>query len=128
MPRRGRAPDFQELSPNRTASELFSHLQAGDKVAITSRFPNSVGDYVTALKARGLVVRVIKEQPPLADFCFLLKAQKEIVGPAHSTFSTWAGMLGEAKKVRLYSVDPSFISYNYTNKKLLSIVSHELFL
>jgi len=136
MPRVGKRLGFEELSPNKTASELFSHLQAGDKVAITSRMPESVGEYVAALEARGLVVRVIKEQSQGADFCFLLKAQKELIAPARSTFSSWAGMLGDAKKVTLYSVDSPhtrksgdpFVNYNYTNEKLRSRISFQLFM
>jgi hypothetical protein len=77
--------------------------------------------YVQALQARGLVVRVVT--PILAtsirsgglddsllttdmhDFCFLLHAQKELVGMAKSTYVFWAAVLGQAQRVRLYSID-----------------------
>mmetsp|Transcript_46526 Transcript_46526/g.55954 ORF Transcript_46526/g.55954 Transcript_46526/m.55954 type:complete len:394 (+) Transcript_46526:154-1335(+) len=137
QPKRGLRLGFEELSPNKTALELFSHLKAGDKIAITSRMNDKVGDYVKSLTARGLVVRVIKGQSPLEDFCFLLKAQKELVGPSKSTFAAWAGVLGDAEIVRLYSIDSThtrknmgddfFSNYNYTNEKLRSRVSFELY-
>ena len=54
---------------------------AGDKVAITSRFVNkAVENIVNSLSARGIKVRVMNGQSPEEDFCFPLKAEKELVG------------------------------------------------
>ena len=139
---------FDELSPERTARELFRHLKPGDEIAITTRFNNDVTQqYVQALKERGLTVRVIaakenQEDSSLpaswsstatADFCFLAKAQKELVGGQRSSFFTWAAYLGLAEKklksVRSYSVDyssshdrqirnPSSPNYRWSNSEM----------
>jgi hypothetical protein len=94
---------FEELNPNRTANELFGHLQPGDKVAITTRFHNAVTQaYVQQLQLRGLQVRTITGQSSEQDFCFLTKARKELVGNLVSTFTMFAGILGNAKIARLY--------------------------
>lgn len=109
---------FDELSPNQTANELLGHLQARDKVAITTRFDNEVTQqYVQAFQAKGLQVRVVAGNSPTQDFCFLMKAQKELVGGLRSTFFTWAAFLGidddddddhhsGIQRVRSYSVNP----------------------
>jgi hypothetical protein len=129
--RKGSKYGFEELSPSRAASVLFANHTPGDKVAIISRFPDRLNKYKEALEARGLVVRLINGQSGTEDFCFLLRAQKEIIGVATSTYATFAGILGDAKKVRLYSVDSParrgpgsysklFTYYNYTNEELKS--------
>ena len=106
MPKRGVALGFEELSPRKISEELLRDLTAGDKVAITSRFVNkAVEDIVDSLSARGIKVRVVNGQSPEEDFCFLLKAEKELVGFAKSSYVRWAGILGNAALVRMYSVD-----------------------
>lgn len=108
MPRLYKELGFQELGPNQVANELFGHLMPGEKVVIITR---SFGDntdinrYVKAMEKRGLIVRVFTENSGVQDFCILLTAQKEIVGTSKSTFLRWSGILGNAKKVRVYSVD-----------------------
>jgi hypothetical protein len=123
------ARGYQELSPNRTAHELFGHLQAGDKIAMTTRFHNDISrSYVSAFVERGLQVRVVTNQTGTQDFCFLLKARKELVGVATSTFVRWAGYLGDTSRVRLYSValpnqtttTTSRYHYPWNNSKLKS--------
>lgn len=105
MPKLGKQKGYEELSANKTAYELFAHLQPGDKVAITTRFGGiHVQPYVSALEERGLQVRVIEGQSDTQDFCFLMSAQKELVGPLHSTFATWAAFLGNMKLAHLYYV------------------------
>lgn len=97
---------LQEVSPNQTAHVLFAHLQAGDKVAITTRFNNArASEHVEALTGRGIEVRVIEGQSGVQDFCFLTKAQKEVVGNCQSTFVFWAVVLGKARKSVLYTLD-----------------------
>lgn len=137
MPRRGKRLGFEELSPDKVANELLSNLKRGDKVAITSRFTEHVLPYVNALEERGLVVRVVEGQTGLQDFCFLMRASRELIGVATSTYVTWAGLLGDAKRVRLYSVDSPdrraqdneyFWYYNYTiNHQLKARFSFELY-
>ena len=106
MPKRGIALGFEELSPRMISEELLCNLTAGDKVATTSRFVNKpVEDIVGLLSARGIKVRLISGQLPEEDFCFLKKAEKELIGIEKSSYMMWAGILGDAALVRLYSVD-----------------------
>jgi hypothetical protein len=136
MPRKGRLKGYEELSPNQTAHQLFGHLGRGDKVAITTRFDTSAaGPYVEALERRGIQVRVVTNQTDTQDFCFLMQAQKEMVGLTRSTFFLWAGFLGNCSRVRAYSVDSPdrrqavpnvFDHYNWTNPELQSRVFFEL--
>ena len=106
MPKRGKHLGFEELSANKTAKELFANHKPGEKVAIISRFGDKVDEYIQAMESiRGLKVRYIENQTGNEDFCFLVKAQKEIIGTYMSSFSWWAGVLGDAKKVRSYTVD-----------------------
>mmetsp|Transcript_43428 Transcript_43428/g.85291 ORF Transcript_43428/g.85291 Transcript_43428/m.85291 type:complete len:286 (+) Transcript_43428:3-860(+) len=103
---RAKRMGFEELGPVQAAAELFGHLEPGNKVAIVSRYADDpdVRLYVAALEKRGLAVRVISGSG-LQDFCFLLSAEKEIVGVSISTFVFYAGILGNAKRVRVYSID-----------------------
>lgn len=132
MPRRGIALGFEELSPRKISEELLRNLTAGDRVAITSRFVNkAVEDIVDSLSARGIRVRVVDGQSPEEDFCFLSKAEKELVGFAMSSYVRWAGILGNAALVRMYSVDSPAtrrISQNLTMRyanPLLSRIRYE---
>jgi len=134
MPRKGKTKGYEELSPNKTASELFAHLQSNDKVAITTRFGgDAVAPYVSALEGRGLQVRVITNQTGTQDFCFLMTAQKELVGTLLSTFVDWAAYLGNMKRANLYRVvspNTRAISYptlNWTHSKLKDRVYTESF-
>eukprot|EP00980_Cylindrotheca_fusiformis_P012719 scaffold3108_cov152-Cylindrotheca_fusiformis.AAC.10 len=97
---------LQEGSPNQTAFVLFGHLQAGDKVAIATRFNNAnAKGHADALKSRGIQVRILEGQTGVQDFCFLTKAQKELVGNYQSSFAFWAAVLGKARKSFLYTLD-----------------------
>jgi hypothetical protein len=105
MPTVGKRKGYEELSPNKTAFELCGHLKPGDKVAITTRYGGKhVEPYVSALRGRGLQVRVIEGQSGTEDFCFLMSAQKELVGSLLSTFMMWAAYLGDMKRANLYRV------------------------
>ncbi|KAL3933054.1 MAG: hypothetical protein SGBAC_010564 [Bacillariaceae sp.] len=100
---------FEELNPEKTATEIFANYTPGDKVAIVSRYEQNTDKYIQALKEiRGIDARYIKGQTGNQDFCFLLKSQQEIIGQRISTFATWAGLLGRPKKLRLYSVDSKY--------------------
>lgn len=136
MPKRGKNLGFEELNPNKTASELLSHLKKGDKVAITSRIASAVSEYVSALKKKGLVVRVIEGQSGVEDFCFLLRAQKELIGIERSTFARWAAILGDAETARLYMVDSPAtrradgvvkLPRNFINEPLKSRIKFEMY-
>eukprot|EP00980_Cylindrotheca_fusiformis_P002315 scaffold535_cov65-Cylindrotheca_fusiformis.AAC.17 len=118
---------FEELDPNMTARYLFANYTSGEKVAIVSRFEHNTEKYKRALKdIKGIKARYIDGQTGDQDFCFLLKAKKELIGVKDSTFALVAGYLGDAKRVRLYSfdtperraVDRHFFAYSFENKKL----------
>ena len=138
MPRKGLQKGYEELGPQQVAAQVLGHLQPGAKVAIVTRFPDSpqAQEYVDALQHRGLSVRLLQNQTALQAFCFLLSAQQEIVGLARSTFFFWAGILGQAARVRAVSVDspskrqsgtPLFDAYNWTNPELQRRVFFELY-
>ena len=139
MPRKGKRQGYEELSPDKVAHELFGHLQAGDKVAFTSRVSGEfVSNYAAALKARGLHVRIIEGQNPTQDFCFLMSARKEFAGFAMSSYSVWAAYLGNATISRLYSVkspdriaslgeDGYFVRQNWTDLSMKKRVIFEVY-
>ncbi len=85
----------------------MGHLHSGQKVAITTRFANDpiMEVYERAMQERGFHVRVISNQTGVQDFCFLLRAQQELLGVAKSTYARWAAYLGDAKQVQLYALD-----------------------
>jgi len=145
MPRVGYNLGFEELNANQTANEVFANLQKGDKVAIVSRFANddTVLPYVNALQSRGIQARVITGQDGTQDFCFLMNAQKEMVGSAMSTYFLWAALLSNCTSVRAYSVDSPvrrkkrsrdvggqqlpFDYYNFTNPAIASRFTFEMY-
>ena len=107
------AHNFVELSPNETAQYLFgsNHRRYGNhtlktkrKMALISRFPDTATPFVETLRADGWTVRQIEGQSGMEDFCFALSAQRELVGLQVSTYTQWAGFLGNATGVRLYRV------------------------
>lgn len=96
---------FEEADSIMAATQLFADYQPGDKVAIISRFQDNTDKFIKALKdIKGIEARYIKGQTGPQDFCFLLKAQKEIVVSARSTFGRWAGYLGDMERARMYSL------------------------
>jgi hypothetical protein len=126
---------FDELSAQRTATELFGHLHAGDKVAITTRFDNDeTQKYVHAMEEQGLKVRVVAGNSDTEDFCFLAKTKKELVGGQRSSFFTWAAYLGIAmdgpsttnnkkegiQRVRSYTVNPP-VQHQASSKNSLQL-------
>jgi hypothetical protein len=130
FPKQGAGTGLEELSPNKTAYELFAndnpwpatrstqhHQAAGAdemyttstqtttkqrKIAITTRFGKhpQTKAYVTALEGRGFQVRLIENQSAVQDFCFLTSAQNELVGSVRSTFLLWAGLLTDPQRTR----------------------------
>jgi len=97
---------LEDVSPSQTVNVLLEHLRPGDKVSITTRtFNEHLQLHLDAMQARGLQVRVIQGQSGMQDFCFLLKAKKELIGNFQSTFFFWACVLGRAKIARLYTID-----------------------
>jgi hypothetical protein len=142
MPRKGKQKGFEELSPAKTAKELFGHLHPGDKVALVSRvYTNTTQDYANALEQQlGLQVRVIVGDRGVEDFCFLVRTEQELAGIARSTFLQWAVFLGTAQTAYLYSIDSpatrrslgdprlgQYSNYTWTNQVLRDKVQMALF-
>ena len=132
-PERAYEMGFAEIDPKVASKELFSNLQSGDKVAITSRIANSKARrYVETLEERGITARLISGQTGVQDFCFLHQTSKELVGNARSTYCLWAGLLGRAQKVRLYNIDYPKVrlnscQYKWVNAELKDRISFEVY-
>jgi hypothetical protein len=97
-------------------------LKKGDKVVITTRFYDDpiLEEHVNALQSRGIQVRIVgrqndktKERQGVEDFCFLLRAKKELVGSARSTFALWAAVLGQAENIRLYTIKSPALKFRF---------------
>jgi hypothetical protein len=127
---------FAELSPNKTAHEVFV-LANTTGVAITTRILNAASRaYVHALQTRGIPARLVNNQTGPQDFCFLASTQKELVVNVRSTFGIWAGLIGNATSLRWYHVDNyglrnrhadfrQRLSYNWTHPELQRRVRFE---
>lgn len=98
---------FEELDPQRVATQLMGHLKRKQKVAMTTRFDTEpiVEEYRSAMEEQGFQVRVVTNQTGVQDFCFLLRARQELLGVAKSTYARWAAYLGDAERVQLYALD-----------------------
>eukprot|EP00980_Cylindrotheca_fusiformis_P002653 scaffold622_cov102-Cylindrotheca_fusiformis.AAC.2 len=51
--------------------------------------------------------RYIEGQTSPQDFCFLYKAEKELITSTRSTFGLWAAYFGRSKRARIYSLSTS---------------------
>eukprot|EP00980_Cylindrotheca_fusiformis_P010134 scaffold2253_cov119-Cylindrotheca_fusiformis.AAC.9 len=125
---------FQEADPTIAAEVLFADSKPGDKVAIVSRFQNHTDEYIKAFRdIKGIKARYIQGQTGPQDFCFVYKAQKELVVSARSTFGTWAAFFGEAKRGRIYCLSTNAarasgvdVMYNpFSSKELQDRLSFE---
>jgi hypothetical protein len=142
-PNRAHDLGFDELSPNKTAHEVFDLASTNTKnnnttgVAITTRIRNAAARaYVQALQHHGIPARLVTDQTGPQDFCFLASTQKELVVNARSTFGVWAGLIGNATSLRWYHVDNYGLrnrhanfrqrfSYNWTHPELQRRVRFE---
>eukprot|EP00980_Cylindrotheca_fusiformis_P015277 scaffold4247_cov66-Cylindrotheca_fusiformis.AAC.18 len=118
---------FGEMDPDMTAKYLFANYTSGEKAAIVSRYQQKTGDYKKALKdTKGIEARYIENQTGVEDFCFLLKAKRELIAVKKSTFATLAAYLGDIKRARLYSFDTPerrargrhYYTYSFKHQKL----------
>jgi len=127
-----------DLSPNNTANKLFrnkngdnnsSSVNSGSfnknssndaKVVILSRFPYTLKPYADALQATSGVssATVLFDQTGIQDFCFLRSARTTMIGTRRSTYALWAGVLGNASTVRLYSIRRSPLPENRTEQQI----------
>lgn len=137
MPRRGKKLGFEELSPNKTANELFKEAQPGTKVIVINRFTEKeAAPYLDAMRDAGLEPRMSKNTNPNQDFCLAMSA-KTVTGTARSTFFGFAAYLGNATKAHAYSVkspatvarfgDDLFDQYDFENPILRDRFSFELY-
>jgi hypothetical protein len=137
MPKAGIKMGFEELSPNKTANELLSNHQRGDKIVVLGRFAKFGQEYVDSMLAVGLDARFVETRNGELSFCFLMSGQDETVAYSSSSFGIWAAYLGNASKARLYSLksparikrrgDNYFARYNFTNPTLKEKISFELY-
>jgi hypothetical protein len=112
MPRRAKKKGFEELSPNQTVIKL---LGSGDStetttkekkiVMTTRRYNEDAQAYLDAFSQSGWSARIVENQTGTQDFCFLKRAQGALVGMSRSTYVLWAGLLGNASSVKLYSIN-----------------------
>jgi len=130
MPRVGHRLKTYELGPNQTAYELLGHLKPGDKVALLSRFQHTLGPFKEALEGRGIKARIISGQTGPQDFCFIMKATKEIAGSAWSSYVSWASILSSTvKRSILYcnTFHKQFCSHEWQHPKLKSRFLHPIY-
>ena len=122
MPKVWNKLGFHEADPKQASNFLFGHLKEGDKIAIVTRFGgHSTQPYVDEFMSKGFKVRVVDGQNGPADFCFLMSAQKEIVGLSKSSYFMWASYLGNSSRVLAYRMASSGQTKNrvrkYTSRK-----------
>ena len=135
IPKGGKERGFEELSPNKTVKELLKNHLQGDKIAVLSRFPSFGQLYVDQMILSGLDARLVETSNGEQSFCFLMSGQTEIIGSTKSTYMTWASYLGNASKVRLYSLRSpervalyggnASVEYNFTHPILGRKISFE---
>lgn len=101
-------PDkYAEVSPTSLANYALRDHLPGTRVAILSRFHTGLEPYVDALESKNFSVRVIANQTGVEDFCFMMKATRELVGFHWTTYFRWASFLSNATMVRFYRIDQS---------------------
>lgn len=117
MPRRAKQKGFQELDPNQTITDLFTKEEEDDdnnrlfanntkRIVFTTRRNNEdARAFVDAFQQMGWSARIQENQTGIEDFCFLWHAKRDLVGTSRSTFFLWAGLLGNAARVRCYSMN-----------------------
>lgn len=115
MPRRGISKGYQEISPHQSI-QLFpidgppnndnDNHPTTKKVAITSRIHDPTAQaYVDYFSTHhGWSTRMVHHSKDTQDFCFLQHAHCHLIGGIRSTFVLWAGLLGNASMVTLYSI------------------------
>ncbi|KAI2505646.1 hypothetical protein MHU86_8794 [Fragilaria crotonensis] len=125
MPKQAKTKGFEELSPNKTVTELLQNHQRGDKIAVLSRFPSYGQLYVDRMLSKGLDARLVETTNGEQSFCFLMSGQTEIIGSTRSTFVAWASFLGNASKARIYDLHSPYraacilwCTRNFTNPEL----------
>lgn len=95
---------YWEAGPKRVSLDLLQHINRGQSVAITTRWPRFAEPYAKVLRERGVEARVVEGQSGVQDFCFLLRTRREIVGVEESTYFRWASFLGNASRIHMYTV------------------------
>ncbi|KAL7555460.1 hypothetical protein ACA910_020187 [Epithemia clementina (nom. ined.)] len=84
--------------------ELQAHAHALQRRSIATRIINHTdSDIINNNSSSSTSSDALVD---MRDFCFLLRAQRELVGLETSTFVYWAAILGQAQSVRLYTIVP----------------------
>jgi hypothetical protein len=107
MKHRAYGNHYTEATPKTVSNVIFGNSPLATDIAITSRYKHGIEPYIDALEAKGIRTRFIANQTGVQDFCFLMKAQNELVGKYQSTFVRWAAFLGNATTNRFYALDQS---------------------
>ena len=146
MPRAYKRGGYEEFSPAKLAGEVFSHLRPAEKVVIVTRYDYGAREHEAALRERGLDAATVSGQSGVEDFCFLMRAKREVVGSAMSSFAFMASLLGlalgeEERVFRRYFLDslhrrrlvrmnwdlPVFRPRNYTRRVLRRWLMDEMY-
>lgn len=138
MSRKFKKKGFEELSPNKTVDELLGATANRDEpFTVLSRYDKTAAPYVEALQSNGWKhARFLETENGEHSFCYLIRAQKEMIGYSMSSYSSWGAMLGNASKARLYSLrsperivifgkEGYFFKYNYSTPELKEKMSFE---
>ncbi len=112
VPKIAKKRGYEEVSPNKTVTEILWNHQRGDKIAVLSRFASFGQPYVDRMLSEGLDARLVETSNGEQSFCFLMSGQNEIIGAMKSTFMRWASYLGNASKARIYTLRSPHIKAN----------------
>jgi hypothetical protein len=114
MPHKGLQMGYEELSPSDLVHQAlssslmyeptFDDSNTGNsnnqtktkKIALVSRYPDQLDEYVDILQGAGWTVRVMVNQTTMQDFCFLRHTQYRLMGSVRSTFFWWAAVLSSS--------------------------------
>jgi hypothetical protein len=131
---------YEELSPNKTRDELLKRSASrNDVVTFLSRYASTAAPYLETLQASGWKnARFLLTDTGEQSFCYLIRAQKEMIGVSMSSYAAWGALLGNATKARIYSLksperiavygdDGCFFRYNYTTPSLREKMSFEVY-
>jgi hypothetical protein len=140
MTRKFKKKGYEELSPKKTRDELLGNATSrNEPITILSRYASTAAPYLEILQASGWTnARFLLTDTGEQSFCYLMRAQKQMIGVSMSSYAAWGAQLGNATKARIYSLrsperivvygdDGCFFRYNYTTPSLGGKMSFELY-
>lgn len=113
---------FHEMEPKQVANELFQpyYHNVSIPIALVSKDLDVLDNYEKELRIKGFTtIRKVSGLNGMEDFCFLMKAKYHLIGMKMSTFASWAGILSNATKVRLYAMDSKYTRRNIQLREFL---------